>query len=191
MCQSINPIEPRDIPRLSRTISPGKHTPTNEKGRKRMNFTQFYKTNDLPRGHPPSRALKKPGGRTYGAHFPQIHAPTNKKGANRMNFIQFYKKHDLPHAHPPILPGGLMAHKAHTFPKTTTQTSNPRATMRAFLQPKLRVCLRGPGRHIAKRANRINRLIRINPINKLMKMHAFPGIVDSHAWVPDNRGCIA
>ncbi len=63
--------------------------------------------------------------------------------------------------------------------------------MRALLQPELRVRLRRPGRQIAKRANRINRLIRIRPINKLMKMHALPGIVSSHAWVPDNRGCIA
>jgi hypothetical protein len=63
--------------------------------------------------------------------------------------------------------------------------------MRAFLQAEFRVRLRRPGRHETKRANRINRLIGIRPINKLVKVHAFPGIVRSHAWIPDNRSCIA
>jgi hypothetical protein len=63
--------------------------------------------------------------------------------------------------------------------------------MRAFLQAEFRVRLRRPRRHVTKRTNRFNRLIGIRPINKLMKVHAFPGIVRSHAWIPDNRGCIA
>jgi hypothetical protein len=63
--------------------------------------------------------------------------------------------------------------------------------MGALLQPELGVRLCRPSGHVAKCANRINRLIGVSPINKLMKVHAFPGIVRSHAWVPDNRGCIA
>jgi hypothetical protein len=63
--------------------------------------------------------------------------------------------------------------------------------MRAFLQPELGVRLRGSGRQITKRANRINRLIGIRPINELMKVHALPGIVRSHGRVPGNSGCIA
>jgi hypothetical protein len=63
--------------------------------------------------------------------------------------------------------------------------------MSALLQPKLRVRRSGPGRQITKRTNRINRLIWINPVDELMKMHAFPGIVRSHARVPNNSGCIA
>jgi hypothetical protein len=63
--------------------------------------------------------------------------------------------------------------------------------MRALLQPKLRVRLSGTSRHKAKRTNRINRLIWINPVNELMKVHGFPGIVSSHAWVPGNSGCRA
>jgi hypothetical protein len=63
--------------------------------------------------------------------------------------------------------------------------------MRALLQTKLRVRLRRRSGHITKRANRINRLIRISPINELMKMDGLPGIVGSHARVPNNRGCIA
>jgi hypothetical protein len=84
----------------------------------------------------------------------------------------------------------LKALKAHTFAQLP-QTLNPRATMRALVQPEFGVRLRRPCRHIAKGTNRIDRLIRIRPINKLMKMHAFPGIVSSHAWFPDNRGCVA
>jgi hypothetical protein len=84
-----------------------------------------------------------------------------------------------------------MAHKAHISPRTLhhDQTSGPRAPMRALLQPKLRVCLGGPSRHIAKRTNRINRLIWINPVDELMKGHIFPGIFTPHAGVPGNRGC--
>jgi hypothetical protein len=73
----------------------------------------------------------------------------------------------------------------------TNATSGPRAPMRALLQPKLRVRLSRPSRHIAKRTNRINRLIWINPVDELMKGHIFLGIVTPHAWVPNNRVCIA
>jgi hypothetical protein len=62
--------------------------------------------------------------------------------------------------------------------------------MGALLQTKLSVRLGGPSRHIAKRTNRIDGPVRIRPINKLMKMHAFPGIVRSHGWLPNNKGCI-
>ena len=62
--------------------------------------------------------------------------------------------------------------------------------MGALPQTKLSVRLGGPSRHITKRTNRIDRPIRVSSINKLMKMHAFPGIVCSHAWVPYNKGCI-
>jgi xanthine dehydrogenase iron-sulfur cluster and FAD-binding subunit A len=72
--------------------------------------------------------------------------------------------------------------------QATNPPSNPRATMRALLQPKLRVGLSGPGRHIAKRTNRINRLIWINPIDELMKVHISSGFIAPHAGVPGNRG---
>jgi hypothetical protein len=65
-----------------------------------------------------------------------------------MKFNQFYKTKDLAHGHSQAKPsehreGGLMAHTAlmaHTFPELSP-TSNPRATMRAFLQAELRVRL--------------------------------------------------
>jgi hypothetical protein len=89
-----------------------------------------------------------------------------------------------------------MAHKglkAHTFPRTLhhNPTSGPWAAMRALLQPKLRVRPGGPSCQIAKRTNRINRLIWINPVDELMKGHIFPGIFTPHAGVPGNRGCRA
>jgi hypothetical protein len=70
----------------------------------------------------------------------------------------------------------------------THHSSSPRAAMRALLQPKLRVRLCGRGRHVAKRTNRIHRLIRIYPVDELMKVDTFSGNVGSHAWVPNNRG---
>jgi hypothetical protein len=84
-----------------------------------------------------------------------------------------------------------MAHRAHTSTRTLhhNQTSGPRAAMRTFPQPKLRVCLSGRRRHIAKRTNRINRLIWINPVDELMEGHIFPGIITPHAGDPENRGC--
>ena len=63
--------------------------------------------------------------------------------------------------------------------------------MGALLQPKRRVRLSRPSRHIAKRTNRVNRFIWINPVDELMKGHIFPGIFTPHAGVPGNRGCIA
>ena len=81
--------------------------------------------------------------------------------------------------------------KPKALPRRLTQTSGPRAPMRALLQPKLRVRMSGPSRHIAKRTNRINRLIWINPVDELMKGHIFPAIFTPHAGVPGNRGCRA
>ncbi len=61
--------------------------------------------------------------------------------------------------------------------------------MRALLQPKLRVGMSRPSRHIAKRTNSINRFIRISSIDELMKVHISSGIFPPHDGVPENRGC--
>ena len=45
---------------------------------------------------------------------------------------------------------------------------------------------RGSG-HIAKRTNRIDRLIWIQTIEELMKVRAFLDIVEPHAWLPHRK----
>ena len=60
--------------------------------------------------------------------------------------------------------------------------------MGALLQPKLGVRLGGPSRQIAKRTNRINRLIWIGPVDELMKGHISSAIITPHGGIPGNSG---
>jgi hypothetical protein len=149
--------------------------------------------------------VPKPNRGTYDAHFsPTTTTPTNKKTHKGMNFNHFYKTRDLAHGfhHDGRLGRALFSavpkagptppgqeRKPRTLPRRHNQTSGPRAPMGALLQPKFRVRLSRPSRHIAKRTNRINRLIWISPVDELMKGHIFPGIFTPHTGVPGNRGC--
>jgi hypothetical protein len=61
--------------------------------------------------------------------------------------------------------------------------------MGALFQTKLGVRLGGPSRHIAKRTNRINRLVWIGPVDELVKGHISSADITSHGGIPENSGC--
>jgi hypothetical protein len=60
--------------------------------------------------------------------------------------------------------------------------------MGTLLQPKLGVGLGGPSRQIAKRTNRIDRVIWISPVDELMKGYVSSTIITSHGGTPGNSG---
>jgi hypothetical protein len=63
--------------------------------------------------------------------------------------------------------------------------------MRPLFHLKFRTGRSRRSRHIAKRTNRIYRLIFIDTVEELMKVHVFPGILGPHAWAPHLRGYTA